>query len=49
MRKYVALKIKVPMPKVKATIGSEVKFMPHTTETNLMKLTRKITHNVKVC
>ena len=42
------------MPKVKVTIGSDVKLclkscFSYTTEANLMKLHRKIKHNEKVC
>ena len=35
-------------PKVKVTIGSEVNNNSETTESNLMKLHRKIKHNEKV-
>ena len=42
------------MPKVKVTVGSEVKLClnscgSYTTETNLIKLHRKIKYNGKVC
>ena len=42
------------MPKVKVTVGSEVKLFLNsccsfTTEANLIKLHRKIKHNEKVC
>ena len=42
------------MPKVKVTVGSEVKLClnsccSYTTEANLIKLHRKIKHNEKVC
>ena len=42
------------MPKVKVTIGSEVKLClnwccSYTTEANLINLHRKIKHNEKVC
>ena len=54
MRRCVAHKSKVPTPKVKVTIRSKVKLClklccSETTETNLMKLHRKIKHNEKVC
>ena len=45
--------VMVPIPKIKATIWSEVKFISQpqleTTEANVMKLHRKIKHNEKVC
>ena len=53
-RRYVAHKSKVPMHNVKATIGSKVKscfklcLSRNLTEANLMKLHRKIMHNVEV-
>ena len=42
------------MPKIKVTIGSEIKLClklccSYTTEANLIKLHRKIKHNEKVC
>ena len=42
------------MPKVKVTIGSEVKlclnlYCSYTTEANLIQLHRKMKHNEKVC
>ena len=45
---------RVRLPKVKVTMGLEVKLClilccSYTTETNLMKLHRKIKHNEKVC
>ena len=54
MRRCVAHKNKVPMPKVKATIRSKVILCLKlccslTTEANLMKLHRKIKHNENVC
>ena len=54
MRRYVAHNSKVPRPKVKVTIRSEVKLYlklccSENTEANLMKLHRKIKLNEKVC
>ena len=54
MRRCVAHKSKVPRPKVKVTIRSEVKLclklcFSQTAEANFMKLHRKIKHNEKVC
>ena len=53
MRSCVENKIKVPMPKVKVTIRSEVKSCfsnnSKTIEANLTKLHRKILNNEKVC
>ena len=54
MRRSVAHKSKVPTPKVKVTIGSEVKLYlnlccSYTAEANLIKLHIKIKHNEKVC
>ena len=53
MRRCVAHMIKVPTPKVKVAIRSEVKILsqqyPKTTEANLTKLHRKIEHNKKMC
>ena len=54
MRRCVAHKSKVPTPKVKVTIGSEVKLClnpccSYTTEATLIKLHRKIKHSEKVC
>ena len=53
MRRCVAHKSWVPMPKVKVTMGSKVKLClkpccSYTTEANLMKLHRKIKHNEKI-
>ena len=51
MRRCVALKIKVSMPKVKVTIRSKSCFSNNlkTTEANLMNLHRKIEHSETVC
>ena len=54
MRRCVALKNKVPRPKVKVTIRSEVELYlklccSETTDANLVKLHKKIKHNEKVC
>ena len=53
MRRCVKHKSKVPTPKVKVTIGSEVKLWlnlccSYTAEANQIKLHRKIKHNEKV-
>ena len=54
MGRCVAHKSKVPRPKVKVTIRSEIKLYlklccSETTKAYLMKLHRKIKHNEKVC
>ena len=54
MRKCVAHKSKVPRPKVKVTIRSEVKLYQklccsETNQGNLIKLHRKVKHNEKLC